>query len=333
MDSKPIDVLAVGNAIVDIFGRVNDQFLIENGVQKNLMNLVDADTLRILLQSLTLVTLPEFLAGGSAANTAVGINYFGGNSSFVGRVFDDDLGRMFQQELIKTGVNYPQPLQTDGSPTASSIILVTPDAARSMNTYLGSCLEFDPEDLGFTNFNSVKIVYLEGYLYDAPKGPEVFTQAASMAQVSGTKIALSLSDPWCVERHRDALSKFISKHVDILLGNEEEVISLCQCSRDDAIEKLSRQIDEVIVTLGPDGAIIRANNEQDLVPSMPQGPVIDTTGAGDLFSAGYLYGRTHGYDSLRAGQLGSLAAGEVIGHIGARPEADLKLLAARLLSR
>ena len=216
-----------------------------------------------------------------------------------------------------------------GSPTASSIILVTPDAARSMNTFLGASIELEVTDLTLANAATAKVIYLEGYLFDAPNGPEIFAEAARLADFHGAKLALSLSDPWCVERHRLKLCTFISEHIAILFGNEEEVSSLVQCNSNEAISILSGRVDELIVTRGPDGAFIGAGQECYEIPAKPQGLVLDTTGAGDLFAAGYLFGRTNGSGLFEAGLLASLAAGEVITHIGARPQIDLRLLAAK----
>jgi len=278
------------------------------------------------------------ISGGSAANTAVGVAAFGGSANFIGRVHDDDLGAAFRHDIKAAGVGFDQPPASSGSPTASSIILVTPDAARSMNTFLGASIEFEAGDLALADAASAKIIYLEGYLFDAPNGPAIFAEAARLAEKHDVRLALSLSDPWCAERHRAALSSFIADHISILFGNEDEVASLNQSSSQDAIAALAGKIDEIaalagkidelVVTRGPAGAFIGAGADHHEIPAMPQGPVIDTTGAGDLFAAGYLFGRTNGFDLLQSGRLASLAAGEVISHIGARPQTDLKQLAA-----
>ena len=236
----------------------------------------------------------------------------------------------FRSDIISAGVGFNNPPASSGSPTASSIILVTPDAARSMNTCLGASIEFEAADLKLANTKAAKIIYLEGYLFDAPNGPAIFDEAARLAQLHGAKVALSLSDPWCAERHRDALRDFTANHVSILFGNEEEVASLYQSEVNNAISVLSGTIDEVVVTRGPKGAFVCAKQNSYEIPAMPHGKVIDTTGAGDLFAAGYLFGRTNGFDLLEAGRLASLAAGEAISHIGARPKTNLNELSARL---
>ena len=328
MRVKSLDVLAVGNAIVDIFGQCGDDFLQTNGIEKGVMTLLDAAGSARLYAALDKIGSPQLISGGSAANTAVGVAAFGGSANFIGRVHDDDLGAAFRHDIKAAGVGFDQPPASSGSPTASSIILVTPDAARSMNTFLGASIEFEAGDLALADAASAKIIYLEGYLFDAPNGPAVFAEAARLAEKHDARLALSLSDPWCAERHRAALSSFIADHISILFGNEDEVSSLYQSSSKDAIDVLAGKIDELVVTRGPAGAFIGAGAHHHEIPAMPQGPVIDTTGAGDLFAAGYLFGRTNGFDLLESGRLASLAAGEVISHIGARPQNDLKQLAA-----
>ena len=330
MTLRHLDVLAVGNAIVDIFGRCNDNFLTEHNIEKGVMSLLDAAGSARLYSALSALSQPKLISGGSAANTAVGVVSFGGTANFVGRVHDDDLGATFRHDIIAAGVGFDNPLASNGSPTASSIILITPDAARSMNTCLGASVEFEVGDLESANAKVAKVIYLEGYLFDALNGPSIFNEAARLAHRHGAKVALSLSDPWCAERHRIALRDFIANHVSILFGNEDEVASLYQCEPNDAIATLSDTIDEVAVTRGPKGAFVGAKKDCHEIPAMPQGTVVDTTGAGDLFAAGYLFGRTNGFDVLQAGRLASLAAGEVISHIGARPKTNLKELSARL---
>ena len=197
-----------------------------------------------------------------------------------------------------------------------------------MNPFLGASVEFEADDLALADAESAKMIYLEGYLFDAPNGPAIFAEAARLAKKHDVRLALSLSDPWCAERHRAALASFISDNISILFGNEDEVASLYQSSSQDAIAALGDKTDELVVTRGPAGAFIGAGADHHELPAMPQGPVIDTTGAGDLFAAGYLFGRTNGFDLLESGRLASLAAGEVISHIGARPQTDLKQFVA-----
>ena len=330
MTVSTLDVLAVGNAIVDIFGQCDDDFLTINKIDKGVMTILDPTASAQLYAAIGTLGKPQLKSGGSAANTAVGVVSFGGTANFVGRVHDDELGAAFRRDIIAAGVGFNNPPAASGSPTASSIILVTPDAARSMNTCLGASIEFEAADLEFANASSAKVIYLEGYLFDAPNGPAIFTEASRIAYRHGAKLALSLSDPWCAERHRAALRDYITNNVSILFGNEEEVASLYQCEPNDAIAILLNKVNEVIVTRGANGAFIGGECGSYEIPAMPQGAVIDTTGAGDLFAAGYLFGRTNGFDLLQAGRFASLAAGEVISHIGARPQRDLKTLAGTL---
>ena len=336
MCAKPVDILAVGNAIVDVFTQCDDAFLHANGIEKGGMILLDAAKAGSLYAAVAKMAPPQLISGGSAANTAVGVAVFGGVANFVGRVFDDDLGRAFKTDIIAAGVGFDQPPATNGSPTASSIILVTPDAARSMNTFLGASIEFEARDLAAADAANAKVIYLEGYLFDAPNGPAIFAESARLARQHGSKIALSLSDAWCVERHQAALSKFITDHVALLLGNEDEIITLAKSASenldfDQSIDHLRGGVDELIVTRGAAGAVVCAGDDRVEVAAMPQGPVIDTTGAGDLFAAGYIFGRTSGQDIKNSASLASLAASEVITHIGARPQTDLTALADRCL--
>ena len=319
-------ILAVGNAIIDVFSQCDDAFLHQHGIEKGGMNLVDAAASKSLLDAITALAPPQLISGGSAANTAVGLAALGGKAAFVGRVHDDDLGAAFCRDIKAAGVTFAATPAENGAPTASSIILVTPDAARSMNTFLGASIEFQPEDINLAAAADAAVIYLEGYLFDAPAGPAIFAQAAQMAAQHQARIALSLSDPWCVDRHRADLLQFVTDHVDILFANEDEAISLVKTDHPTSVQILAGLVAEVVITRGPLGAVICHTGQQLSVDAMPQGAVIDTTGAGDLFAAGYLFGRTHGYDAQMSGQIASVLAGEAISHIGARPQADLTTL-------
>ena len=331
MPKKSYDILAVGNAIIDVFSQCDDDFLQQHAIEKGGMNLVDAAASQSLLAAILAVAPPQLISGGSAANTAVGFAALGGKAAFVGRVHDDELGAAFCRDINAAGVTFAATPAKNGAPTASSIILVTPDAARSMNTFLGASIEFQPEDINLAAAADAAVIYLEGYLFDAPAGPAIFAQAAQMAAQHQARIALSLSDPWCVDRHRADLRHYVTDHVDILFANEDEAISLIETDHPTSVQMLRGLVDEVVITRGPLGAVICHAGQQILVDAMPQGPVIDTTGAGDLFAAGYLFGRTHGYDAQMSGQIASLLAGEVISHIGARPHADLQDLIKPLI--
>ena len=326
MRQKAFDILAVDNAIIDVFSQCDDAFLHQHGIEKGGMNLVDAAASKSLFDAITALAPPQLISGGSAANTAVGLAALGGKAAFVGRVYDDDLGAAFCRDIKAAGVTFAATPAENGAPTASSIILVTPDAARSMNTFLGASIEFQPEDINLAAATDAAVIYLEGYLFDAPAGPAIFAQAAQMAAQHQARIALSLSDPWCVDRHRADLLQFVVDHVDILFANEDEAISLVKTDHPTSVQIIAGLVAEVVITRGPLGAVICHAGQQLAVDAMPQGAVIDTTGAGDLFAAGYLFGRTHGYDAQMSGQIASLLAGEAISHIGARPQADLQAL-------
>ena len=326
MRQKAFDILAVGNAIIDVFSQCDDAFLHQHGIEKGGMNLVDAAASKSLLDAITALAPLQLISGGSAANTAGGLAALGGKAAFVGRVHDDDLGAAFCRDIKAAGVTFAATPAENGAPTASSIILVTPDAARSMNTFLGASIEFQPEDINLAAAADAAVIYLEGYLFDAPAGPAIFAQAAKMAAQHQARIALSLSDPWCVDRHRADLVQFVTDHVDILFANEDEAISLVETDHPTSMQILAGLVDEVVITRGPLGAVICHAGQQLLVNAMPQGAVVDTTGAGDLFAAGYLFGLTHGYDAQMSGQIASVLAGEVISHIGARPQVDLPAL-------
>jgi len=321
--SSRIDVLAVGNAIVDIFASCDDAFLARHDIGKGMMNLVDSAQSAALYAA---IDSPREISGGSAANTAVGIVALGGTAGFSGRIHDDELGHAFIRDIHDAGVAFGASPQPTGSPTASSIILVSDDATRSMNTYLGACIEFEPDDIRPEDVEAAKVIYLEGYLFDAPAGPAIFAHAAALAARHDVRVSLSLSDPWCAERHREPLARFVHDHVDILFANEDEAASLCDSTIGTAMDVLCGQVDEAVITRGADGAFVGHAGDRHDFPARPQGPVVDSTGAGDLFAAGYLYGRTNGRNARESGIIASLAAGEVISHVGARPESDLAAL-------
>ena len=312
---QQLNVLTIGNAIVDIFALCEDSFLQEQGIGKNMMNLVDAERSAALYRKLDDA---KEVSGGSAANTAVGVVALGGSAGFAGRVLDDELGQSFVRDIRDAGVHFGAHLQSTGSPTASSIILVTPDAARSMNTHLGACIEFEPGDIREEDVEAAEIVYLEGYLYDAPAGPEIFSHVVRLAKHYGTQISLSLSDPWCAERHREALTRFCHDHVDILFANEEEAARLCDSDHDTAKRKLGGYTGELLITRGANGAFVGCGDEGHELIAMPHGQVVDTTGAGDLFAAGYLHGLINNLSIKESLIKGTELSSKIIQKIGAR---------------
>ena len=320
------DVIFVGNAIVDMVAVGEDAFLQDHKIEKGAMNLIDEE--RAIYLSSNMVQ-PTKMAGGSAANSAVGLALLGGRSGYIGEVAEDELGHEFIASVEQTGVRFLGKVTNDGLATARSMIFVTPDAMRSMNTFLGACIQMGPSHL--ENQPKADVIYLEGYLFDAPEGPALFEKLVKIAEDTGAKIALSLSDPWCVERHFEALSQFVKENVSILFCNEDEVKALTGLPAEDAADSLLAYLDELVITKGAEGASIWKSGEFAAVSAAPIGTVTDTTGAGDLFAAGYLYGRSQGGDARACGQIASACAGEIICHYGARPEADLKALCEGML--
>ena len=322
-----LDVIYVGNAIVDVVAVSDDSFLQEHNVDKGGMNLIDEERALYLSERLE---NPTKMAGGSAANSAVGMALLGGESGFVGEVAEDGLGHEFVSSLEDTGTAFLGKVTNDGLATARSMIIVTPDAVRSMNTFLGACIQMGPTHLD--NLPQADVFYLEGYLFDAPEGPALFAKVAQIAEETGAKLALSLSDAWCVERHFEAFSTFIKDHVSIIFSNEDEARALTGKEYQDAGAEMAGYLDEVIITRGAQGAFIIKGDDSAHVDATPVGAVIDTTGAGDLFAAGYLYGRARGADATICGKIASALSGEIICHYGARPEANLKALISDLIA-
>ena len=316
-----LDVIYVGNAIVDMVAVAEDSFLTDHAIEKGGMNLIDEERAIYLSQHLE---NPTKMAGGSAANSAVGMALLGGQSGYVGEVAQDELGHEFIASLQDTGTKFLGKQTDDGLATARSMIVVTSDAVRSMNTFLGACIQMGPTHL--EDMPACDVYYLEGYLFDAPNGPALFEKVAMIAEATGAKLALSLSDAWCVERHFDALSNFIKQHVSILFSNEDEARALTGKDYEPAAQEMAEYLDEIIITRGADGAYIHKDGMSAHVMAKPIAEVLDTTGAGDLFAAGYLYGRAKGYDAKICGEIASALSGEIICHYGARPEADLKAL-------
>ena len=318
MSDMTMDVLFVGNAIMDVLSACDETFLSEHDIEKGGMNLIDEDRALYLYQAMPDKTEQS---GGSAANSAYGFACLGGKAGFAGQVAKDNVGNGCIRDLQAGGVTFAGRQADTGPATARSMILVTPDTIRSMNTYLGTSLYLNASHL--PEQTSAEIIYLEGYLFDAPEGPSIFARAAEMAKQSEAQLALSLSDAWCVDRHYDALSVFVRDHVSILFSNEAEMARLGKADVHSSAEMSSGWVDELIVTKGENGASIFAGEEQVSVPAMPIGKVVDTTGAGDLFAAGYLFGRVTGASLLQSAELASMCAGEVICHFGARPAQDL----------
>jgi sugar/nucleoside kinase (ribokinase family) len=320
-----LDVVAVGSAIVDVLAHVDDELIAAHGLAKGTMTLVDHDRAAAIYD-----TMPAGVevSGGSAANTAAGVASLGGAAAFIGKVRDDDLGDIFRHDLRATGVVYATPAGTSGPPTARSLILVTPDAERTMNTYLGTAGELAAGDVDPALVGSGRLTYVEGYLVGLPSAEAALTAAVDAAHRAGRQVALTLSDPAWVEFQHDAF-KALLPDVDILVGNEAEAVVLTgEADADAALRALTRLCPVVVLTRGPAGAMASDGRETVSVPAEPVARVEDTTGAGDLFAAGFLLGSARERPLLDSLRLGALAAAEVISHIGARPLTSLADLAA-----
>ncbi len=325
MDAPTLDVVAVGSAIVDVLAHVDDALVEASGLVKGTMVLVDHDRSDALYE-----TMPAGIevSGGSAANTAAGVASLGGAVAFIGKVRDDALGEIFTHDLRSTGVVYTTPAGAAGPPTARCLVLVTADAERTMGTYLGTAGEMSAADVDPAQVGSARITYVEGYLVGLPSAEEALTAAVEAAHAAGRKVALTLSDPMWVGMQRDAF-KALLPEVDVLLGNETEALELTGESHlEDAVTQLTKSVPVVALTQGPKGAIASDGTETVSVAAEPVAHVVDTTGAGDLFAAGFLLGLARERPLEECLRLGALAAAEVISHMGARPQTSLALLAA-----
>jgi sugar/nucleoside kinase (ribokinase family) len=324
------DVLAVGNAIFDVIAEVDDGFLDERGLTKDSMQLVEPERAEALYAAMPPGTETS---GGSAANTAVGVAALGGSAAFIGKVRDDQLGAVYAHDIRAAGVDFAVAPAPEGPPTARSLIVVTPDAHRTMSTSLGIAGEVDTDDIDVDLVASAAVVYCEGYLWDREPTKDAIRLVMRVAREAGNKVALSLSDGFCVERHRSEFLALVRSSVDVLFANDAEIRSLYEVEHfDDALQHARRDCDLCFLTRGAAGAVVARGDDVHVVGAHPRGPVVDTTGAGDQFAAGALHGLSRGHDIAICARLGSLAAGEVISHIGPRPREDLKVLAGEMLS-
>lgn len=316
------NVLTIGNAIVDIIARTNDDFLVSNEIIKGAMNLIDADRAELLYSRMGPAVETS---GGSAGNTAAGVASLGGKAAYFGKITHDHLGKIFTHDIRSQGVAFDTvPLNTN-PPTARSMIFVTPDGERSMNTYLGACVELQPSDIEADKVANSEITYFEGYLWDPPLAKDAIRLAADIAHKHGRKVAMTLSDSFCVDRYRaEFLELMKSKTVDIVFANEHELKALYQTADfDTALELLRGDCALAAVTLSEKGSVIVRGNETAWIEPVPVERVVDTTGAGDLYAAGVLYGLTHHKSLADCGRLGSMAASIVIAQIGPRPQENL----------
>ncbi len=318
-----LDVLCIGNAIVDIIARCEDRFLIDNDITKAAMNLIDAERAELLYSRMG----PAIEAsGGSAGNTAAGIASFGGRSAYFGKVARDQLGTIYEHDITAQGVIFKTEPLDGPPPTARSMIFVTPDGERSMNTYLGACVELGPEDVDADIVAAARVTYFEGYLWDPPRAKEAIRTCARIAHENGREVSMTLSDPFCVDRYRDEFLQLMrSGTVDIVFANEHEAMSLYQTSSlEAAIDAMEADCKLAIITLGERGSIVARKGERVQVCAIDISELVDTTGAGDLYASGFLYGYTNDRSLEDCAKLGSLAAGLVIQQIGPRPHHSLK---------
>jgi sugar/nucleoside kinase (ribokinase family) len=271
-------------------------------------------------------------SGGSAGNTIAGIAALGGKTAYIGKVAADQLGEVFTHDIRAVGVTYDTTPLVGGLPTARSLIFVTPDAQRTMQTFLGATTQLGPEDVNMDYITSSKVVYLEGYLWDQPRAKAAMRDAAIQAQAAGVKVALTLSDAFCVNRFRDEFLELADKHVDILFANESEILALYQTENfDEALQQVRKHCEIAALTRSEKGSVVVKGDELHVIDAVPGVTVVDTTGAGDAYAAGFLYGYTQGHDLATCGRLGGVMAAEVISHYGPRPETDVRALAARVL--
>ncbi len=326
-----VDVLALGNALVDVLSHEDDEFVIRHGLPRGAMQMVDAEAAERLYAAMGPGTE---VSGGSAANTAAGVASFGGRPAYVGKVRDDQLGEVFRHDLRSAGVRFDTPAATTGPSTGRCLVVVTPDAQRTMSTYLGVATELTPADVDEDLVASARVVYCEGYLWDQPAAKEAIVHAARVAREAGRRVALTLSDPFCVDRHRSAFLDLVAGHVDVLFANDVEIRSLYEVDDfDDALQRVRGHCEIAALTRSEHGSVVVSGDEVHVVPAAPVEEVLDTTGAGDLYAAGFLYGLTHGRDLATCGRLGAIAAAEVISHLGARPQMSLAATVPRLPGR
>ena len=326
MPADRFDVLGIGNAIVDVLARTEDDFLVKQKMRKGSMQLIDEARAEAIYDAMGPTVE---ISGGSAANTTVGVASLGARAAFVGKVKDDQFGRVFAHDIRAAGVAFETPPAADGPSTGRCYVLVTPDGERTMNTFLGAAQDLHPNDIDPDMIAATEITYLEGYLWDPPRAKEAFLKAATIAHGAGRLVALTLSDAFCVDRYRAEFLDLIRKRtVDLVFANERELHSLYETADfDTAMNALRADARLAVVTRSEKGCLVVTREETDAVRAVPVERVIDATGAGDQFAAGFLVGLSRGADRRTAAQLGTLAAAEVIQHIGARPETSLKVLA------
>ena len=325
MSETRFDILGIGNAIVDVLTNAGEDFLADRKLDKGSMRIIDSEEAETLYADMG---SGVEASGGSAGNTIAGVSSLGSRGAFIGKVHQDQLGETFAHDIRALGVHFETTMATSGPPTARCLILVTPDAQRTMNTYLGACVTLTERDVDEEIVRASAITYLEGYLWDPPEAKEAFRKAMSLAHDSNRQVALTLSDAFCVDRYREEFCNLVTDEADILFANEAEIISLYKAaSFDEALQQVKASGTLAALTRGERGSVVVSGNDVHEIACDPVEKVVDTTGAGDQFAAGFLHGLTQGRDLASCGRLGSLAAAEIISHYGARPETSLAELA------
>ncbi|MEM7192997.1 MAG: adenosine kinase [Pseudomonadota bacterium] len=326
MAEKTYDVVGIGNAIVDIIARCDDGFLSKRSLDKGMMRLISSEEAADLYEDMGPATERS---GGSVANSIAGLASLGAKCGFIGRVAADQFGGIFRHDIRSLGIEYGTEPALDGAPTARCLVLVTPDGERTMNTYLGASVDLGPSDIDAALVDAAKYVYLEGYLFDKDEAKSAFRAAAKRAKDAGAKVVLSLSDPFCVDRHRDDFRALVKDGADIVFANEQEITSLYETNTFlEAADAALQDCEMAVLTRSEAGSLIVGGGEAIEVAAEHVDQVVDATGAGDLYAAGFLFGLSRGAALADCGRLGSMAAAEAISHIGARPERDLAELAA-----
>ena len=325
-----LDVVGIGNAIVDVLVQTDDGFLNNHSLQKGGMALIDEQQAESLYQA----SGPgQETSGGSVANTMVGIAQLGGRAGFIGRVRDDQLGTIFSHDIRAVGAQFDTPAATSGATTARCLIYVTPDAERTMCTFLGASTQLEPDDLDLSMVGQTKVLYLEGYLWDSPAAKRAFIAGAEACRAAGGQVALSLSDGFCVDRHRESFLELVDGHVDVLFANEAEIKSLYQTDDfETALERVRGCCSVTAITRASEGSVVLSGDQRFDIGIFSLGTLVDTTGAGDLYAGGFLHAYTQGESLERCGQLGALCAGQIVTQLGARSQVCLKELMAQHLS-
>lgn len=321
MDMENLDLVGIGNAIVDVLSQTEDKFLTEHRLNKGAMTLIEAEAADKLYSQMG----PGVeMSGGSAANTMAAFASLGGKGGYIGKLANDQLGNVFRHDIKASGIYFDTPPLEDGPPTARCLILVTPDAQRTMCTFLGACVWLGPGDLNTAMISSAKVTYLEGYLFDKDRAKKTFQKAAEIAHAAGKEVALTLSDPFCVKRHRVEFLELVKNHIDILFANEVEIMELFEAKTfEEAAEAITGLCKIAVLTRSDKGSLIISKDQFLKIPPEPVSRIVDTTGAGDAYAAGFLHGYTQGRDLLECGRMASVVAAEIIAQMGARPQRSL----------